>query len=143
MKNLKIITLFFLVTVLAFGCKKDDTIEEEVHFDADFNGDFFTTTNVTTSSIFGVFAIIVQKDGDELQILLSGKDEGTYEVGGTDKSFTSTMGFYTEQSGTVVITEKNTTNRTIKGTVNMKIATGLTTTTPVIDITNGEFLVKY
>ena len=143
MKKFKILTLFFLVTILAFSCKKDEPIEEEVHFDADFNGEFYTTTDVNTSSVFDFFAIIIDKDGSELQILLSGKEEGTYTVGGTDKSFTSTFGFYTEQSGEVIITENNTDNRTIKGTVNMKIATGLTTTVPIIDVTDGEFLVKY
>ena len=146
MQKIGVVILFLLTSSLFLGCGNDDSmdpVEIVESFKATCNGIPYETDAIGIISTFGITAMTVVKDDSELSINLSGTEVGTYEVGGTDKNFSVTYDLYSEESGTVNILENNTDDRTIRGTFDFVIRTGLPSTIPTITLENGTFLAKY
>lgn len=142
MNNTKNLALFLLFTVIAFGCKKDEDVVIEEKFTAEISGTSYVATTINYQAVFDIYSIIASDGTTEISLQLNGNDEGTYEVGGADKSFTVSYDLFSTDSGTVTITEKNTDDKTLKGTFNFVLTSGLPGVPDAV-VTNGEFLVEY
>jgi hypothetical protein len=144
MKNIKIIgSLLLLFTALTFTSCENEPLDPELNLDdfgnnnptavfkADFSGSTWTATQ-STAVISGNLIQIVggKSNGESFGFLINANAVGTYPANQNILAFTpagSEFGYWsvnpdneTENTGSITITEINTTNKTISGTFSFK-----------------------
>lgn len=144
MKNIKIIgSLLLLFTALTFTSCENEPLDPELNLDdfgnnnptavfkADFSGSTWTATQSTAVVSGNLIQIVGAKsNGDSFGFLINASTVGTYPANQNLLVFTpagSEFGYWsvntdneTENTGSITITEINTSNKTISGTFSFK-----------------------
>lgn len=166
MKNIKFLAgIFLIVTAFTFTSCDNEPIDPEINLDdfgggsngpAVFKADFGGATwvaNGATAELSQNFVQIAgfKANGDAFLFLVEANGVGTYPANTNILAYTpagSEYGYWsanpnddTENTGSITITEINTTNQTISGTFNFKGYWSDTTSTGIIPVqfSNGVF----
>ncbi|WP_333876124.1 DUF6252 family protein [Flavobacterium sp.] len=166
MKNFKFLTgIFLIVTAFTFTSCDNEPIDSALNLDdfgggntgpavfkADFSGSTWTAT-ATQAVISGNFITIsaIRPNGEGFGFLVDASATGTYPANTNILAYTpagSEYGYWStnfdnpeENTGSITITNINTTNNTISGTFNFKGYWSDTTMSSILPVqfTNGEF----
>jgi len=146
MKNAKLLFYFLAFSLISFSCGDDDSSNDDnaVFFNADIDGQAFSTTTVNAQSVFGLHSLIVPKDNDEIQFTINGLELGTYEVGSADKTADISIGIsHSSSSGSIIVTAYDETTRIIEGTMEGIVLDSGLPGVSSITIDNAEFKAKF
>ena len=119
-------------------------MDDTVFFNADIDGQAFSTEDVNAQSVFGLNSIIVPRDGDEISFTFNGLELGTYEVGGGNMNADISIGItHSSTSGSIVLTSYDESSRIIEGTMDGIVLTSGLPGISDITIDNAEFRAKF
>lgn len=140
------ILFVFSVFLIFTTCSEDDIDEVLADMTASIDGeDWESVTRVTVLKDDSFIITATTLTGETLVITILGNTEDEYSITTSEYGFTavykesastSTDDAYAAYSGTVELTEVNTSSKTISGTFSFKMLKGVSTT---IEVTDGEF----
>lgn len=143
---MKKVGLVLLAMMLIMSCDEDDIAELLPSMSATIDGTDWSASIRSTVSTDDVIVITgTSTVGEVIAVTVLGTSEGTYELSLTDQECSalykatvnaSTDDTYVSATGTVVITELDTSSKKVSGTFSFTMLQGLSTT---MTISEGEF----
>lgn len=146
----KIVLTLLVATTLFSSCKKENEPGEWMRFTSslkDTPSVLFTEEVIVQSQLGGFLITGTFSDGSTLQLLVKGGAVSNYEVESGDATAlyrTSVSGdptkIYTGESGLITLTEVNSKDRRVQGTLNIRVTNSIT---QVSGRLNGSFRTNF